>query len=145
MDWESESNINFVGGNTIACSVALQVIEVIKKERLLENSFNQGKYLVKRLNEMKEIYDIIGDVRGKGLMIGIEIVNNSTDRKSNEDEAKDIMDKCFRRGLVFTICGLSTLKITPPLTIKRDAIDEGLSIFEGALKEVYRKRYKKKS
>ncbi|MCW4033429.1 MAG: aminotransferase class III-fold pyridoxal phosphate-dependent enzyme [Candidatus Bathyarchaeota archaeon] len=145
MDWESESNINFVGGNTIACSVALQVIEVIKKERLLENSFNQGKYLVKRLNEMKETYDIIGDVRGKGLMIGVEIIKGSANKQPNEDEAKDIMDKCFRRGLVFTICGLSTLKITPPLTIKRDLIDEGLSIFEGVLKEVYRERYKKKS
>ena len=142
MDWESESNFNFLGGNAIACSVALQVMDVIRKERLLENSTKQGTFIMKRLNEMKENYDIIGDIRGKGLMIGAEIIKGSGEKTPNEDEAVEIMNKCFRRGLVLTICGSSTLRITPPLTISRESVEEGLTIIDGAVKEVYRMRYK---
>jgi len=142
MDWENGSNFNFVGGNALASSVANKVIDLIQKEKLIENSIKEGNYLLRRLNEMKEKYDIIGDVRGKGLMTGIEIIMDSNDKAPNEDESTEIMKKCFRRGLILTMCGSSVLKMTPPLTIKRDMIDEGLLIIESAIKEVYHERLK---
>ncbi len=143
MDWESGSNLNFLGGNSVACSVALKVIDIIQKESLIDNTIKQGNYIMRRINEIKEDYDIVGEVRGKGLMVGIEIIKGSSENFPNIDEAKEIMLKCFRRGLVLTICGSSTLKITPPLTISREIIDEGLTTFEGAIKEIYNMRLKK--
>jgi len=65
MDWEGGSHANTFGGNPVACAAALQVIEIIKQEGLLENANRQGTYLVKRLKELQERYPIIGDVRGK--------------------------------------------------------------------------------
>ena len=143
MDWESGSHFNFLGGNALACSAALKAIEIIQKESIIENSIKQGNYLMRRLSEMKENYDMIGDVRGKGLMVGVEIIKKSNDKTPNEDEAKEIMEKCFRRGLIITMSGSSILRITPPLTIKREMIDKGLEIIESSIKEVYHERLKK--
>src|SRR5207247_10829179 len=76
MDWEGGSHANTFGGNPVSCAAALQVISVIRDEHLLENATKQGSYMMKRLREMQEKYPIIGDVRGKGLMIGAAIVKD---------------------------------------------------------------------
>jgi len=70
MDWEGGSHANTFGGNPVSCAAAIEVINAIRDEHLLENATKQGDYMIKRLQEMQEKYDIIGDVRGKGLMIG---------------------------------------------------------------------------
>ena len=102
----------------------------------MENAVKQGEYIQKRLKEFQEKYDIIGDVRGKGLMIGAEIVKDPKTKAFGETEAKDIMMKSFRRGLAIITCGHSTLRVAPPLNITRDLVDSGLDILEGAVKEV---------
>jgi len=102
----------------------------------MENATKQGNYIMKRLKEMQEKYPIIGDVRGKGLMIGAEIVKEPKTREFADKEAHDIMMKSFRRGLALITAGHSTLRIAPPLIITRDLVDSGLDILEGAIKEV---------
>ena len=136
MDWEGGSHANTFGGNPLACAAGLQVIDIIKEEKLLENATRQGAYLTKRLKEMQQKYPIIGDVRGKGLMIGVEFVKDLETKEPAAQEVLDIMNKCFRRGLAIITAGKSTMRFAPPLIITHEIIDEGLEIFEGAVKEV---------
>jgi 4-aminobutyrate aminotransferase len=136
MDWESGSHANTLGGNPLACAVGLQVIEIIKEEKLLENTNRQGTYMMKRLKEMQQNYPIIGDVRGKGLMIGVEFVKDRETKEPASDEVLDIMNKCFKRGLAVINAGKSTMRFTPPLIITKELIDAGLDVFESAVKDV---------
>jgi 4-aminobutyrate aminotransferase len=136
MDWEGGSHANTFGGNPLACSAALQVIDIIKEEKLLENATRQGTYLMKRLKEMQQKYPIIGDIRGKGLMVGAELVKDPEKKTPASDEVLDVMNKCFKRGLAIITAGKSTMRFTPPLIITHELIDAGLEVFESALKEV---------
>ena len=138
MDWEGGSHANTFGGNPVACAAGLQVIDIIKQEGLLENANRQGTYLAKRLKEMQEKYPIIGDVRGKGLMVGAELVKDPETKEPATEAVHDMMDKCFKRGLAIITSGKSTMRFAPPLIITRELIDAGLEIFEGALKEIAR-------
>lgn len=136
MDWEGGSHANTFGGNPLACSAALQVIDIIKEEKLLENANRQGTYLMKRLKEMQQKYAIIGDVRGKGLMVGAEFVKDPEKKTPASDEVLDVMNKCFKRGLAIITAGKSTMRFAPPLIITHELIDAGLEVFESAVKEV---------
>ncbi|MEM3572074.1 MAG: aminotransferase class III-fold pyridoxal phosphate-dependent enzyme, partial [Candidatus Bathyarchaeia archaeon] len=135
MDWEPGSHLSFSGGNPIACAVSLEIIEIIKEEKLIENSIKQGNYLMKLLKEIQGKYEIIGDVRGKGLMIGIEIVKDSESKIPGIIEANQILKKSIKQGLLLSKRGKSTLCIAPPLTIKKEFIEEGFHIIEAAIKE----------
>jgi len=140
MDWEGGSHASTFGGNPLACAAALAVIEVIKEERLLENATKQGNYLMKWLDDLKEDCEILGDVRGKGLMIGIEVVEDKDTKKPGASLAKEIMLRCWRRGLAIITCGVSSIRIVPPLTITRELIDTGAEIFEDVVREVEKER-----
>ena len=136
MDWEGGSHANTFGGNPVACAAALQVIDIIREEKLMENATRQGAYLLKRLKEMQQKYPMIGDVRGKGLMAGVEFVKDRETKEPASKELEEIMNKCFKRGLAIITCGKSTMRFAPPLIITHEIIDDGLEIFEGAVKEV---------
>jgi 4-aminobutyrate aminotransferase len=136
MDWEGGSHANTFGGNPVACAAALQVIDIIKEEKLMENATRQGAYLMKRLKEMQQKYPIMGDVRGKGLMVAVEFVKDPETKEPAAQEVEDITNKCFKRGLAIITAGKSAMRFAPPLIITHDLIDEGLEIFEGAVKEV---------
>jgi 4-aminobutyrate aminotransferase len=136
MDWESGSHANTFGGNPVACAAGLAVIDIIRDEKLLENATRQGAYLMKRLKEMQQKYPIIGDVRGRGLMVGVEFVKDLETKEPAAEEVLDIMNKCFKRGLAIITAGKSTMRFAPPIIIDRETIDAGLEVFEGAVKEV---------
>jgi 4-aminobutyrate aminotransferase len=136
MDWEGGSHANTFGGNPVACAAGLQVINIIKDEKLMENATRQGTYLVKRLKELQQKYLIMGDVRGKGLMVGVEFVKDRETKEPAAQEVLDVMNKCFRRGLAIITAGKSTMRFAPPLIITHELIDAGLEVFEGAVKEV---------
>ena len=138
MDWEGGSHASTFGGTPLACVAALAVIDVIKEERLLENAEKKGNHIMKWLQNLKEEREIVGDVRGKGLMIGIEIVEDKETKKPGADKANEVMLRCWRRGIALITCGVSTLRIVPPLTITRELIDAGLEIIEDVIKEVER-------
>jgi 4-aminobutyrate aminotransferase len=106
------------------------------EENLLENATKQGAYIMKRLEDLKDEQPIVGDVRGKGLMIGAEIVKDKESKKPGSDEAKEIMMRCWKRGVAIITCGASTVRLVPPLIITRELVDAALEIFEDATKEV---------
>jgi 4-aminobutyrate aminotransferase len=134
MDWEPNSYLTINGGNPIACAAALTTIKLIREEHLIENALRQGNFILKRLKEMQEKYELIGDVRGKGLLIGVEIVKES--KASAELEAKELEKKLWKRGLALIVCGKSTLMLAPPITITEDLINFSLDIIESAFKEI---------
>ena len=140
MDWESGSHASTFGGNPLACVAAQMVIDVIQGERLLENAEKQGKYILKWLEELKQEQEIVGEVRGKGLMIGAEFVENKETKKPGVDQVKEVMLKCWRRGVATVTCGVSTLRLVPPLTITRELVDTSLEIIQDVIKEVEREK-----
>jgi 4-aminobutyrate aminotransferase len=136
MDWVGGSHASTFGGNPLSCAAALAVIDVIKEERLLENAAKQGTYIMKRLEELKARSEIVGDVRGKGLMIGLEIVEDKRRKKPAPEKVKEIMMRSWKRGVAVITCGTSTIRIAPPLVITRDLVDSALDIIEDTVKEV---------
>ena len=136
MDWETGSHASTFGGNPVACMAGLAVIDAIREERLLENATKQGAHLMNRLKELQRRYPMIGDVRGKGLMVGAEIVKDPDTKQPAPEWARAIMTKCFKRGLAMVTAGKSTMRFLPPLIITRDLLDSGLSVFEAVIKEV---------
>ncbi|MEM3737592.1 MAG: aminotransferase class III-fold pyridoxal phosphate-dependent enzyme [Candidatus Bathyarchaeia archaeon] len=137
-DWDVEINAGGLGLNPLTLAAAIATIDTIKDEGLLDNATNQGRYLLRRLEEFRGEHPLIGDVRGKGLMVGVELVREGKGKRAAEEEAKEVITTCWKRGLCLTLAGASTLRINPPLTVTREIIDEGLSILEGVLKEVRR-------
>jgi len=95
---------------------------------------------MKRLRELAEQSEIIGDVRGKGLMIGVEIVEDKDSKKPAPNFAKEIMMRSWKRGVAIITCGVSTLRIAPPLIITRELVDAALEIVEDTIKEVEREK-----
>jgi 4-aminobutyrate aminotransferase len=140
MDWVGGSHASTFGGNPLSCVAAMAVIDVIKEERLLENATKQGTYILKRLEELKSESEIVGDVRGKGLMIGVEFVEDKDSKKPAPQKANQIMMRSWKRGIAVITCGISTIRIAPPLNITRELIDSGLEIIEDVVKEVEREK-----
>ena len=115
-------------------TVIIQCQKVVKK--LGENSKKIGEHIFKRLLEMKDKYEIIGDVRGIGLMIGVEIVKNKKSKKYGIKERYKFVCDALKKGLVLLPCGKSTIRIAPPLILTKKEADKGLDIFEDSLKSV---------
>jgi len=135
MDWVGGSHASTFGGNPLSCVAASAVIDVIKEGRLLENATKQGTYIIKRLGELDERSEIVGDVRGKGLMIGMEIVENKEDKKPAPKKASEIMTRSWKRGVAVITCGASTIRIAPPLNITRELVNAALEIIEDVVRE----------
>ncbi|MEM2104436.1 MAG: acetyl ornithine aminotransferase family protein [Candidatus Bathyarchaeia archaeon] len=138
MDWTAGSHASTFGGNPLSCVAATAVIEVIKEEKLLDNAAKQGTYIMKRLEELKEESEIVGDVRGKGLMIGVEFVLDKESKKPAIDWTREIIIRSWKRGVAVITSGISTMRITPPLNISRELVDSALHIIENIVKEVER-------
>jgi 4-aminobutyrate aminotransferase len=136
MDWPAGSHASTFGGNPLSCSAALAVINVIKEERLLENSNKQGVYALKRLSELEKDNPMIGDVRGKGLMIGVELVEDKETKKPASEKAHEVMIRSWKRGVALVTCGVSTLRLSPPLIINRETLDAALDIVEDTIRDV---------
>jgi len=136
MDWVPGSHASTFGGNPVSCVAASAVIEVIKEENLLDNATKQGAYIMKRLDEVLRKSEIVGDVRGKGLMIGVEIVKDKESKKPAPEKAAEIMNRSWKRGVNVITCGASTIRIAPPLIITRDLVDSAMDIIEDSIKEV---------
>ena len=135
-DWTPGSHASTFGGNPVSCAAALAVLDVIEQEKLLENARTQGDYIMKRLNEMMADHPMMGDVRGKGLMVGIELVKDKYTKEYAKKETEEVMMKCFKKGVALVNCGINVIRLMPPLTITRDLVDASLEIFEESLSEI---------
>jgi len=133
MSWEKGSHTSTFGGNPVACEAGLATIEVIEKEGLLRNAAEQGAYIQERLRRLQRRYRMIGDIRGRGLMIGVELVRNQRTKERAEAERDAVVLKAFQRGLLLLPCGRNAFRISPPLSITRHEVDEGLAVLEEVL------------
>jgi 4-aminobutyrate aminotransferase len=134
--WVPGQHASTFGANPVAVEAALATLEVINSERLMENAVKMGRMAMKRLEEMKERYEIVGDVRGKGLFIGVEIVKTKRGKERGVREAQAITAACFKDGLVLITAGRNTLRVIPPLNVAREELEEGLDVMEGAIAKV---------
>jgi 4-aminobutyrate aminotransferase len=134
--WKPGQHASTFGANPVAVEAALATLDVIKSERLLENANRVGGKAKKRLLEMKEKYEIVGDVRGMGLFVGVEIVKDKTSKTRGEAEAKQIMDYCFYHGLLVIMAGRNCIRVIPPLNVSLEEMDEGLDILEEGIATV---------
>ena len=135
--FEPGDHLSTFGGNPVSAAAALANINVILKEKLSEQAEEKGAYIMKRLNEMKDELPIIGDVRGKGLMIGIELVKDNVKKIPAVDETRKIRDLCREKGLLIGSGGVKgcVVRIQPPLVITKEQIDNALNILETSIKE----------
>jgi len=131
--WEPGSHGGTYGGNAVACAAAVETIRVIQDESLLENTLERGSQLLAGLRHMQETYPSIGDVRGLGLMIGIEF--RTSDHKPDKGSAKAVVQACLEAGLLLITCGTwdNTVRWIPPLTVDETQIQKALEIFGQAL------------
>jgi 4-aminobutyrate aminotransferase len=132
--WPAGAHGTTFGGNPVACAAAIATIKVIEEEKLLENARKAGKGALVRLRAMQKRYDLIGDVRGIGLMIGIEFVRAG---RPYTQGLKKIMDYCLRKGLVLIECGVdkNVIRLAPPLVVKEKEMERGLDILEEAIRK----------
>jgi 4-aminobutyrate aminotransferase len=135
MSWKPGSHASTFGGNPVACKVSLKIIEILENG-LLENVRKAGEYLLNLLKEIEKRYEIIGDVRGKGLMIGVEIVKDKKSKERDKERRDKIVYKCFERGVLLLPAGENCIRFCPPLIISKEEIDIGIEIFEGVIKEI---------
>ncbi len=136
--FEPGDHLSTFGGNPVSAAAALANINVILREKLSEQAEEKGAYIMKRLNEMKDELPIIGDVRGKGLMIGIELVKDKVKKIPAVDETRKIRDLCREKGLLIGSGGVKgcVVRIQPPLVITKEQIDSALNILETSIKKV---------
>ncbi|MCD6492442.1 MAG: aminotransferase class III-fold pyridoxal phosphate-dependent enzyme [Archaeoglobaceae archaeon] len=124
------------GGNPIACTAAIEVIEIIKNN--LPNAIKIGKILKRRCMEFFEKYEFIGDVRGLGPMVGIEIVRDRKTKEPNKKLCEDIIHKCLKKGLLIMKAGIynNVIRFLPPLVAKTEIVEQAMDIFEDSLSDV---------
>lgn len=144
MTWKPGQHASTFGGNPVSAAAGLAVLSFIEEENLLVNARKQGQYMMKIFNEWKEKYEIVGDVRGKGLMIGIELVTDKKSKDYGVKQVQEVLEKTWKKGVLLISCGRSTLRIVPPLTITKPIVDEALAVIEDAIKEVNASSSKKK-
>ena len=136
MDLPPGSHASTFGGNPVSCAAALATIEVIEEEKLLENATKVGNEIMKWFNEEMEKREIIGDVRGKGLMIGVEIVENKETCLPSPKLTQEIIKRVFKRGVLLISAGTSVLRIAPPLVITLEAAEKAVQIIIDVIREV---------
>jgi 4-aminobutyrate aminotransferase len=129
MTWESGSHGSTYGGNPVACAAALATLDLVERE-LLGNAQRAGDRLLAGLHALQQKHAVIGDVRGRGLFIGVEFVADTNSREPDAELIDRIVQNAFRKGLLLLGCGRSTLRIAPPLVIDDYDIDAGLAILD---------------
>jgi 4-aminobutyrate aminotransferase len=135
--WKKGAHGNTFGGNPLACAAALATMELLE-DGYMQNAVEVGQYLKDALEEIMVRHPAIhsagiGQVRGLGLMIGVEMVKDAQTKESAEDLRDRVVDDAFLRGLLLLGCGKSTIRFAPPLSVSRDEVDEALEIFEESL------------
>jgi len=132
MNWPKGSHGNTYGGNPLVCAAALATLELIE-DGYLANATEVGAYTMDVLAEIMSRHPSIGDIRGKGLMIGVEFVKDRQTKEYAEQLRDDIVEAAFQRGLLLLGCGKSTIRIAPPLSVTREEVDAAMLIFDEAI------------
>ena len=122
--------------NPVACTAGLAAINYIENENLLEKVRENQKYILNRLSDLQHRFEIIGDVRGLGLIWGIELVKDRKTKEKAGEEAEQLMYACMRDGLSFKVSSGNIIQFLPPLTISRDELNRAIEILESNISEL---------
>ncbi|MBE2220129.1 MAG: acetyl ornithine aminotransferase family protein [Anaerolineae bacterium] len=133
MIWGPGSHGSTYGGNPVAAASAIATLNVIEQEGLLAKADEMGEYILSTLSEMQSHHPSLGDVRGRGLMIGMEFVKDRDTKERAVDLRNNVIQYAFEKGLLLIPCGRNGIRMTPALNIPRHLVDDGLQIFEEAL------------
>jgi 4-aminobutyrate aminotransferase len=132
--WKRGAHGNTFGGNPICCAAALATLDLVEKE-YAANAAAVGSYFLERLRELQARFACIGEVRGKGLMIGMELVTDRSSRAPAKALCDAVLTRAYHQGLLLLSCGASTVRFIPPLMINKGHVDEALTMLEAALTE----------
>ncbi len=135
MTWERGSHGSTYGGNPVAAASALATLEVIEQEGLLARATDTGEFILDALAEMEARHPSMGEIRGRGLMLGVEFVKDRQSKERAVELRDHIIQRAFEMGLLLIPCGTNSVRLTPSLNIDRPLVEEGLHIFEQALTE----------
>ncbi len=127
--WLPSTHGNTYGGNPLACAAALATLELVE-ECGLQNAQDTGAFIMERLRQMQTRHACIGDVRGRGLMIGVDFVEDARTHKPAAALAERVDHQAFEHGLLLLTCRASTVRVAPPLLLSRLEVEQGLAIFE---------------
>ena len=139
MTWPAGAHANTFGGNPLACAAALVTIKLLR-EKLIANAADVGSYLLDRLRALAEKHRLIGDVRGMGLMIGIELVRDRKTKERAHAERDALIAAAFRRGLLTLGAGQNVVRLSPPLVLTRSQADVAAEILDESLTEIEHER-----
>ena len=132
MDWPPGSHASTFGGNPVSCAASLATIKLLK-DSLMKNASEVGAFMLDRLKELQQKHQLIGDVRGKGLMIGVELVRDRVTKERAAVERDRVVDACFARGLLVLGAGKNAIRISPPLVLTREQAETAVTILDEAL------------
>jgi 4-aminobutyrate aminotransferase len=135
MTWKPGAHASTFGGNPVSCEASLATIRLLE-DGLIENAATVGGYLLERLGELAERHSSIGEVRGRGLMIGVELVEDRVTKARARTLRDRVIQQCFGKGLLILGCGANAVRWAPALIIDRATIDIALDIFEDVLNEM---------
>jgi 4-aminobutyrate aminotransferase len=139
MAWPPGAHASTFGGNPLSCAAAMATLKLLK-DRLVANAADVGGYLMDALRALMAGHPLIGDVRGRGLMVGIELVRDRRTKERAIEERDAVVNGAFARGLLLLGAGRNAIRFSPPLVITREQVDVAVGIFEEALTEVERSR-----
>lgn len=130
MSWPPGSHASTFGGNNVACAAGLATLSVMDQPGFGDHVLEMGEYLTGKLLSLQKRHEVIGDVRGMGLMVGAELVTNRTTKEPAIQERTRVLNKAFRRGLTMLPAGVSVIRFCPPLVIEKRHIDTGMEILD---------------
>jgi len=136
MDWVPGSHASTFGGNPVAIAAALATLDVIEKEHLLDNAASVGGHILNRMADWPATLKLVGDVRGRGLMIGVDIVKDKVTREYGAVERDRIVEKAFEHGVLFLGCGPSSIRLCPPLVVTKEEADVAVDVLEECIAAV---------
>jgi 4-aminobutyrate aminotransferase len=132
MTWEAGSHASTFGGNPVCCAAALATLELLEQE-LMQNAAQRGGQLLAGLKVLQAEFECLGDVRGMGLMVGAEMVQDRETKKRANDLLAKVIQEAFKRGLLLLGCGQNTIRFCPALTVSAAEIDLCLDILREVL------------
>jgi 4-aminobutyrate aminotransferase len=137
MNWGPGAHASTFGGNPIACAAALETIRLLE-EKYIANAARVGAHIQEQIKDWPKRHRIVGDVRGKGLMTGVELVRDQKTREPNPEAKKRVIERAFEKGVLLLGCGESTVRLMPPLVIDEAQADFALGVLEQCLAEAER-------
>jgi 4-aminobutyrate aminotransferase len=125
--WKGGAHGSTFGGNPVCCAAALTTLDLVEGG-LMANAEQLGAHLIRNVRALAERHDVIGDVRGRGLMVGMEFVKDRGTKEPHPEASRRLIDTAFARGLLLLGCGKSVVRLAPPLVIDQEDVDRGLAL-----------------